>query len=132
MDDELRRRVRHVFTENDRVSRAVAQLEAGDSAGLGETFVASHASMRDDYEISCPELDVVVESATSHGALGARMTGGGFGGSAIALVANRRHRVRGGGRAGGVRRARLALPRLPHSASRATERAESDDPHPLD
>ena len=86
LDDELRRRVRHVFTENDRVSRAVAQLEAGDAAGLGETFLVSHASMRDDYEISCPELDVVVETAMSRGALGARMTGGGFGGSAIALV----------------------------------------------
>jgi galactokinase len=86
LDDELRRRVRHVFTENDRVSRAVQQLSDGDTAGLGETFLASHASMRDDYEISCAELDAVVEVATLHGALGARMTGGGFGGSAIALV----------------------------------------------
>jgi galactokinase len=86
LDGELRRRVRHVFTENDRVSRAVGQVSAGDAAGLGETFLASHASMRDDYEISCAELDAVVEVAMSHGALGARMTGGGFGGSAIALV----------------------------------------------
>jgi galactokinase len=86
LDEELRRRVRHVFTENDRVSRAVQQLSDGDVAGLGETFLASHASMRDDYEISCAELDAVVEVAMSHGALGARMTGGGFGGSAIALV----------------------------------------------
>jgi galactokinase len=86
LDGDLRRRVRHVFTEDDRVVRAVAQLEAGDSAALGETFLASHASMRDDYEISCPELDAVVETAISQGALGARMTGGGFGGSAIALV----------------------------------------------
>lgn len=86
LNDELRRRVRHVFTENDRVSRAVAQLSDGDAAGLGDTFLASHASMRDDYEISCAELDAVVEVAMSQGALGARMTGGGFGGSAIALV----------------------------------------------
>jgi galactokinase len=86
LDDELRRRVRHVFTENDRVVRAVDQLEDGDAEGLGETFLASHASMRDDYEISCAELDAVVETAMSAGALGARMTGGGFGGSAIALV----------------------------------------------
>jgi galactokinase len=89
LDDGLRRRVRHVFTENDRVSRAVQQLSDGDVEGLGETFVASHASMRDDYEISCAELDAVVEVAMSQGALGARMTGGGFGGSAIALVPTR-------------------------------------------
>jgi galactokinase len=53
---------------------------------VGSVFNASHASMRDDFEISCAELDVAVETATAHGALGARMTGGGFGGSAIALV----------------------------------------------
>ena len=86
LDEVLRRRVRHVFTENDRVLRAVSQLEDGDATGLGETFLASHASMRDDYEISCAELDEVVETSMAHGALGARMTGGGFGGSAIALV----------------------------------------------
>ena len=86
LDDELRPRVRHVFTEDGRVVRAVERLEAGDAEGLGRLFLASHASMRDDYEISCAELDVVVETAMEHGALGARMTGGGFGGSAIALV----------------------------------------------
>ena len=86
LDDELRPRVRHVFTEDDRVVDAVDRLEDGDAVGLGKLFLASHASMRDDYEISCPELDVVVETAMEHGALGARMTGGGFGGSAIALV----------------------------------------------
>ena len=131
LDDELRRRVRHVFTENDRVSRAVAQLEAGDSAGLGETFLASHASMRDDYEISCPELDVVVETAMSHGALGARMTGGGFGGSAIALVPTEPSVRRSGGRAGGVRRSAAGAPPASSPASRATERARCCDQHPL-
>ena len=87
LDDEvLRRRVRHVVSEIARVRAAVGQVEADDFAALGATFAASHASMRDDYEISCEELDVAVAVAVDHGALGARMTGGGFGGSAIALV----------------------------------------------
>ncbi len=87
LDDEVvRRRVRHVLTEMARVDEAVHQIEAGDVEGLGRTFHASHASLRDDYEVSCEELDVVVDTAADHGALGARMTGGGFGGSAVALV----------------------------------------------
>jgi len=61
-------------------------MRAGSMSEVGSVFNASHASMRDDFEISCAELDVAVETATAHGALGARMTGGGFGGSAIALV----------------------------------------------
>jgi galactokinase len=85
-DERIRRRVRHVFTEIDRVGDAVRQLEAGDFKGLGASFTASHESLRDDYEVSVDELDVVVDAALEHGALGARMTGGGFGGSAIALV----------------------------------------------
>jgi galactokinase len=86
LDQEMRRRVRHVFTEIARVEEAVAQLEAGDAEGLGATMTASHVSLRDDFEVSCAELDVVVDVALAHGALGARMTGGGFGGSAVALV----------------------------------------------
>ena len=89
-DDIVRRRVRHVFTEIARVRDAVDQLEAGDLAALGRTFVASHTSLRDDYEVSCEELDVTVDVAVAEGALGARMTGGGFGGSAIALVPTER------------------------------------------
>ncbi|MFL6135031.1 MAG: galactokinase [Nocardioidaceae bacterium] len=85
-DERIRRRVRHVFTEIDRVRDAVRQLEDGDFEGLGASFTASHVSLRDDYEVSAPELDAVVDTALEHGALGARMTGGGFGGSAIALV----------------------------------------------
>ena len=85
-DERIRRRVRHVFTEIERVRKAVRQLEAGDFEGLGASFTASHVSLRDDYEVSAPELDAVVDTALEHGALGARMTGGGFGGSAIALV----------------------------------------------
>jgi galactokinase len=85
-DERVRRRVRHVFTEIERVREAVDLLEADDFTGFGTTMTASHASLRDDYEVSVAELDVVVDTALAHGALGARMTGGGFGGSAIALV----------------------------------------------
>jgi len=88
----LRRRVRHVVTETARVHDAVALLRdaSGSSdlgARLGPLLDASHASLREDYEVSSPELDVVVDAARAAGALGARMTGGGFGGSAVALVA---------------------------------------------
>jgi galactokinase len=87
LDDEvLRRRVRHVVTENTRVLDVVALLESGDVRGIGPLLTASHESLRDDYEVSCAELDLVVDTALAAGAHGARMTGGGFGGSAIALV----------------------------------------------
>ena len=85
-DSRIRRRARHVVTEIDRVARTVEAVERGDWRTVGELFVASHASMRDDFEISCPELNTAVEAALAAGALGARMTGGGFGGSAVALV----------------------------------------------
>jgi len=86
LDDTLRRRARHVVTENGRVLSAVAALRNGDWAALGQLMDASHVSLRDDYEVSCDELDVAVAAARTAGALGARMTGGGFGGSAVALV----------------------------------------------
>ncbi|HEX4977671.1 MAG TPA: galactokinase, partial [Nocardioides sp.] len=82
-DETLVRRTRHVVTENARVVAAVAALEAGDLAALGPLFDASHASLRDDFSVSCEELDVACAVAVETGALGARMTGGGFGGSAI-------------------------------------------------
>jgi galactokinase len=85
-DDVLRRRARHVVTEIARVQAAVAALRQHDLVEVGRLFDASHASLRDDYEVSCDELDVSVEAARSAGALGARMTGGGFGGSSIALL----------------------------------------------
>ena len=85
-DGRLRKRVRHVLSELTRVDAAVRVLDEGDPERLGELLDGSHASLRDDYEVSCDELDVVVETAVDNGALGARMTGGGFGGSAIALV----------------------------------------------
>ncbi|WP_346012110.1 galactokinase [Streptomyces sp. SID3343] len=82
----LRMRVRHVLTENERVLRVVDALRVGDVRAIGPELTASHASMRDDYTISCPELDTAVDTALATGALGARLVGGGFGGSAIALV----------------------------------------------
>jgi galactokinase len=85
-DDLLRRRTRHVVTEIERVRATVAALHAGDLAEVGQLFDTSHASLRDDYEVSCAELDVSVAAACGAGALGARMTGGGFGGSSIALL----------------------------------------------
>jgi galactokinase len=85
-DDLLRRRVRHVATENHRVAATVELLRAGQVAAIADLLTASHLSLQHDYDVSCPELDQAVESALSAGALGARMTGGGFGGSAIALL----------------------------------------------
>jgi galactokinase len=85
-DGVVGRRVRHVLTENDRVLRAVELLTAGDLAGVGPLFTASHASMRDDFEITVPEVDLAADTAMEAGAIGARMTGGGFGGCVIALV----------------------------------------------
>ena len=90
--DVLIRRMRHIVTENDRVLRTVALL--GDSAldhpegidAVGALLTASHVSMRDDFEITAPQVDLAVEAALAAGAYGARMTGGGFGGCVIALV----------------------------------------------
>ncbi|GAA4377766.1 galactokinase [Agromyces bauzanensis] len=88
LDDETFRRVRHVVTENQRVLDTVRTLREHGPGAIGPYLDASHASMRDDFEISVPELDLAVETAQANGAIGARMTGGGFGGSAIALVIN--------------------------------------------
>lgn len=89
LDEETFRRVCHVVTENDRVLATVHALESDGPTAIGELMLASHASLRDDFEVSVPELDLAVEAAMAAGALGARMTGGGFGGSAIALVRDR-------------------------------------------
>lgn len=86
VDPELAARARHVVTEIDRVRATVMALRADDFGAVGAVFDESHRSLRDDYEVSCPELDVAVEAARAAGAMGARMTGGGFGGSSIALV----------------------------------------------
>jgi galactokinase len=81
------RRCRHVIAENDRVVRAASAVKAGDFARFGALMAASHASLRDDYEVSCPELDIMAAIVSSlDGVFGARMTGGGFGGCVIALT----------------------------------------------
>ncbi|MEU3354928.1 galactokinase [Streptomyces sp. NPDC037389] len=78
--------VRHVVSENERVRAVAALLDAGDPRAVGPLLTAGHASLRDDFAVSCPELDLVVAAANGAGALGARMTGGGFGGSALVLT----------------------------------------------
>jgi galactokinase len=85
LDEVTYRRARHVVSENDRVLAFVAALKETDFVRCGELMNQSHVSMRDDFEISVDELDTAVEVSIKHGALGARMTGGGFGGAAIAL-----------------------------------------------
>lgn len=85
-DETLKARTRHVLTETARVRGAVNAIGRRAWEQLGTILTASHASLRDDFQVSCPELDVAVDAALAGGALGARMTGGGFGGSAIALV----------------------------------------------
>lgn len=86
LDDVTFRRVRHIVTENQRVLDTVRVLREEGARAIGDLLVASHVSMRDDFEISVPELDTAVDAALAAGALGARMTGGGFGGAAIALI----------------------------------------------
>ncbi|WP_022886052.1 galactokinase [Glaciibacter superstes] len=86
LGDETFRRVRHVVTENRRVLDTVRTLREQGPTAIGALLDASHTSMRDDFEISVPELDLAVETARLAGAIGARMTGGGFGGAAIALT----------------------------------------------
>lgn len=85
-DPTDRRRARHVLTENERVLDCGIALTAGGFRRVGDLMNQSHASMRDDFEITTPHIDLIADSAVRHGALGARMTGGGFGGCVIALV----------------------------------------------
>ena len=99
------RRARHVLTENQRVFDFVAALGDSDYASAGRIFTASHASMRDDFAITTPHIDLIADTAVNAGALGARMTGGGFGGCVIALVPADRVEAVGDGRAlSGARR----------------------------
>jgi galactokinase len=112
LDAATRRRVRHVVTENQRVLDAAALLRTGgpDPTALGELLTASHASMRDDYEVTVPEIDAVVDAALAAGAYGARMTGGGFGGCVLALVDADRAEPVGAAVAAASRRAGYAEP----------------------
>jgi galactokinase len=85
----IRQRCRHVITENQRVQEAALALDSEDTDGFGQLMVASHRSLRDDYEVSCRELDAMVEIALEmDGVYGSRMTGGGFGGCTVSLVAH--------------------------------------------
>ncbi|GAB2609925.1 galactokinase [Paractinoplanes abujensis] len=87
LDDEvMRRRVRHIVTEDDRVLETVQLLKAGQVREIGPLLTASHASMRDDFEITVAQVDLAVDTALEVGAYGARMTGGGFGGCVLALI----------------------------------------------
>ena len=87
LDPVTRKRARHVITENARTLEAATLLEHGDVAAVGTLMNESHVSLRDDFEVSRPELDAMVDAAQRHGAcFGARMTGAGFGGCAVALV----------------------------------------------
>lgn len=86
LDPLVLKRVRHVVTENARVLETVQLLKSTGPQSIGKLLYASHESMRDDFEISIDELDVAVETAMAVGAVGSRMTGGGFGGAAIALI----------------------------------------------
>jgi galactokinase len=89
LSETMRRRCRHVVSENERTLAAAEALSSDDLAQFGELMAASHASLRDDYEVSCPELDLCVEIAADvRGVYGARMTGGGFGGCTVSLVAS--------------------------------------------
>lgn len=87
LSDVLKRRARHVITENERVHQAVAALRSNDLKLLGKLFYESHLSMKDDYQVSLPEIDLLVQLCKSHPATyGARLTGGGFGGSIVAIT----------------------------------------------
>lgn len=90
LDPVVFRRARHVISENERTLQTARAIQASDWAAAGRLMYASHASLRDDYEVSCPELDTVVEIAQAMGdeggVIGCRMTGGGFGGCAVSLV----------------------------------------------
>jgi galactokinase len=87
MDDETYRRARHVIAENARVEATVGALQSGDFATVGRHMRASHDSLRDDFEVSVPELDTLVDLAMAYeGVFGSRMTGGGFGGCIVTLV----------------------------------------------
>ncbi|MGW0906812.1 galactokinase [Streptomyces sp. NPDC002853] len=85
-DEKIRRYVRHIVSDDHRVEQVIGLLDAGEVRAIGPVLTEGHLSLRDDLRISCEELDLVVSSANAAGALGSRMTGGGFGGSAIVLV----------------------------------------------
>ncbi|BDX33740.1 galactokinase [Mycobacterium antarcticum] len=106
------RRARHILTENTRVADVVAALSDSDFAEVGRIFTASHASMRDDFEITTDHIDLIADTAVAAGALGARMTGGGFGGCVIALADLERWHAVADAVRDAVGRARYAAPTI--------------------
>src|ERR1700722_2319438 len=112
LDPETFRRARHVVTEDARVLATVEALEAGDMDAAGRHLTASHNSMRDDFEITTPALDLAVQTALAAGALGTRMTGGGFGGSTISLIDAERVPALAAAITEAFSRAGLAAPRI--------------------
>ncbi|MET9885600.1 galactokinase [Streptomyces sp. NPDC006430] len=117
--------VRHVVTENARVAEAVSHLRADRIAALGPILTAGHASLRDDYRVSCAETDLAVDTAVGAGALGARITGGGFGGTVIALVDEDRAEAVGAAVTAGFRAAGYRAPQLfPISPAAGARRIE--------
>jgi galactokinase len=122
----LARRVRHVVTENARVLATVDLLRAGRLGEIGPLLAASHVSLRDDFEVSAPELDTAVATAAGAGALGARMTGGGFGGSAIALTPAARSAAVAGAVTAAAREAGYPAPTVGPAVPSAG--AHQDDP----
>ncbi|MDF9752972.1 galactokinase [Arthrobacter sp. ES3-54] len=123
LDGQTYRRVRHIITENQRVLDTVAALRTSGPGAIGPFLDESHLSMRDDFEISTPELDLAVASAQELGALGARMTGGGFGGAALALVRNDDARKVAAGITRDFARARYTAPHIfPVTASEGARR----------
>ena len=123
LDGQTYRRVRHIITENQRVLDTVAALRTSGPSAIGPFLNESHLSMRDDFEISTPELDLAVASAQELGAIGARMTGGGFGGAALALVRNDDARKVAAGITRDFARARYTAPHIfPVTASEGARR----------
>ena len=128
LSGEELKRARHVVSENARVLEAVEALKNSDFNEFGRLMYASHASLRDDYEVSTPELDTFVETAKQHGARGARLTGAGFGGCAIALVPEAEIRQSEAGLRADLRRGRFreacVLRIRPRRRRRACQKAE--------
>lgn len=127
LDSVSYRRMRHAVTEIARVHRMVDALSKGDFHEVGTILDQSHASLRDDYEVSCPELDLAVELARSSGALGARMVGGGFGGSAIALIPNDLVEIAEQNITSGFKAKGWSAPRFFNATAEAGARIESSE-----
>ncbi|HVG80997.1 MAG TPA: galactokinase [Methylomirabilota bacterium] len=122
LPEPLPRRLRHVLTENARVLAMARAMQAGDIERIGRLMLESHASQRDDFEVSIPEIDALVAGAMRHGAIGARLTGGGFGGSIVALVHAEKLATWSQAMLAEFPRTSLISPQLPSPNTRGRER----------